>query len=57
MDNAGISNVDRPLGDAVASCSVPGASVDSVLVVEATALRINFNQLVAHSDCEDGDDT
>lgn len=57
MDNAGISNVDRPLGDAVASCSVPGASVDSVLVVKATALRINFNHLVAHSDCEDGDDT
>lgn len=57
MDNAGISNVDRPLGDAMSSCSVPGASVDSVLVVETTALRVNFNHLVAHSDCEDGGDT
>lgn len=50
VDNAGISNVDGPLGDAVVSCSVSGASVDSVLVIETTALRVNFNHLVTHGD-------
>lgn len=50
MDNAGISDQYGSLGDAMASGSVPGASVDSVLVVEATALCVNFKHLVAHGD-------
>lgn len=50
MDHAGIPDIDSPLCDAVAPCSVPGASIDSVLVVEATALCVDFKHLVTHGD-------
>lgn len=40
--NAGVSNQNYPLGDLVPSRSVPGAPVDGMLVVEATATRVEL---------------
>ena len=54
--HAGISHQDCPLGDAVASGVVPGATVDGMLIVEATACRVALDQLVTHGDWEDDDD-
>lgn len=50
MRAAGVSHEDFSLLDAMAWPAVGNAPVDSVLVVEATASRVQLNQLVAHRD-------
>lgn len=47
---ASIANQDRPFLDAVAWSSVGSASVNGVLVVEASASRVQLNDLVAHDE-------
>jgi len=46
--SAGIADQDRPLLDAVAWSSIRSRPVDSMLVVEAPACRVEFNQLITH---------
>lgn len=53
MRTASVTDEYRPLLDAVAGASIAGALVDSVLVVETTACRVQLNQLVTHGDVWD----
>lgn len=48
MQAASISDVDVTLLDMVARASISDAAVHGVLVVEATAGRVDLQQLVAH---------
>lgn len=47
---AGITDVDCALLDVVAWSSVCRAAVNGVLVVEASASRVELNKLIAHDD-------
>lgn len=48
--HASITNPDCPLGYAMASGAVPGATVNGVLVVEAPAGGVSLDDLVTHGD-------
>lgn len=48
MIAAGISHQDCPLRDIVTPSPVVATAINGVLVVEATAGRVEFNHLVAH---------
>lgn len=50
MCAAGIADVDGALLDVVAWSSVCRAAVNGVLVVEASASRVELNELIAHGD-------
>ena len=52
MVRASVAHQDGTLRDVVAGPAVAGTSVHGVLVVEAPAGRVEFDQLVAHGDCE-----
>lgn len=47
---AGITDVDCALLDVVAWSSVGRAAVNGMLVVEASASRVELNKLIAHDD-------
>ena len=49
MSVAGVSNEDGALLDAVAGPAVRHALIDSVLIVQTTASRIEFKELITHS--------
>lgn len=51
MGCTGVSDEDCTLSYRVVR--VAGASIHGVLVVEATACRVQFNKLVAHDDSSD----
>lgn len=48
MCAAGVTDVDCALLDVVTRSSVCRAAVNGVLVVEATASRVQFNKLITH---------
>ena len=48
---AGVPDEDRPLLYRVALRTICGAHIDAVLVVEAPADRVPFDDEVAHLDC------
>jgi hypothetical protein len=48
VETAGIPDVDVSLLDVVAGAAVGHTAVDGVLVVEAAAGRVEFQELVAH---------
>lgn len=50
MCTAGIADVDCALLDVVARSSVCRAAVNGMLVVEASASRVELNKLIAHDD-------
>lgn len=50
MCTAGISDVDCALLDVVARSSICRATVNGMLVVEASASRVELNELIAHDD-------
>lgn len=47
---AGVADQDCLILHTVAGSSISSASVDGVLIIEATAHRVELNQLVAHGD-------
>lgn len=50
MHVAGISDVDLTTLDAVIRSAISRATVDGVLVVEASASRVNLHDLVTHGE-------
>ena len=54
MCAAGVSDIYGAFLDAVAGPTVRCASIDGVLVVEASAGRVEFNKLVTHCCCAVG---
>lgn len=51
MRAAGISDIDVTLLDVVTGAAIGDTAINGVLVVEATASRVKFQQLVTHPGC------